>query len=215
MYKYVYVYIHTYSSNQTNQTWHTDLSYHPVQVESSKHVQQVSYQFLHHFGLGKRLGKRLGITLDISLSLSLQFFLFLWLWLAPNLCNILGASPAWSNQCWFGAGWSIHGETDVDAVRRERFARFPHWVYPSSFDRGRPTFPRCPNGPNPPYRIFGHSQVRAALYAGDWCHGILGTENSQFEPRSQYLVCPNFLQFYPFAFGNLRLAICSLSLESA
>ena len=155
------------------------------------------------------------VLLWISLSLSLQFFLFLWLWLAPNLCNILGASPAWSNQCWFGAGWSIHGETDVDAVRRERFARFPHWVYPSSFDRGRPTFPRCPNGPNPPYRIFGHSQVRAALYAGDWCHGILGTENSQFEPRSQYLVCPNFLQCYPFAFGNLRLAICSLSLESA
>ena len=54
--------------------------------------------------------------------------MFLWLWLELVLCSILGTSPAWPNQCWFGAGWSIHGETDVDAVRRERLARFTHWV---------------------------------------------------------------------------------------
>ena len=113
MYKYVYVYIHTYSSNQTNQTWHTDLSYHPVQVESSKHVQQVSYQFLHHFGLGKRLGKRLGITLDISLSLSPILFVFVVVVGAKSLqhprcftCVIKSMLvwgwliDSWRNGCW-------------------------------------------------------------------------------------------------------------------
>lgn len=149
--------------------------------------------------------------------------LFLWLWLALVLCSILGASPAWPNQCWFGAGWSIHGETDVDAVRRERLARFTHWVYPSSFGRGRPTFPRCPNGPNPPYRIFGHNEVRAALYARDWCHGMLGTKSAQFEPRSQYLAFSNLVEhlihpwcnFILLLLGNFTLAIFSLVLESA
>ena len=122
--------------------------------------------------------------------------MFLWLWLALVLCSILGASPAWPNQCWFGAGWSIHGETDVDAVRRERLARFTHWVYPSSFGRGRPTFPRCPNGPNPPYRIFGHNEVRAALYARDWCHGMLGTKVLNLNPDRSILLFPTWLNIW-------------------
>ena len=89
---YMYIYTHTLPTKPTKHDTQTCLI-----TLSRWSRQSMCSRCLTNFFITLGWGNGWGngwVLLWISLSLSLQFFLFLWLWLAPNLCNILGASPA-------------------------------------------------------------------------------------------------------------------------